>query len=84
MAWTFNIRGGDVAHTPLPLSFAIVRAPAAALFVDRRKLSNEVRDALGKLADLHERDLEDELAALGQGKTMPARSGHRRRAGSPT
>ena len=24
VAWTFNIRGADVAHTPLPLSFAIV------------------------------------------------------------
>src|SRR5882724_5900110 len=22
IAWTFNIRGGDVAHTPLPLSYA--------------------------------------------------------------
>ena len=24
VAWTFNIRGSDVAHTPLPLAFAIV------------------------------------------------------------
>src|SRR3984885_11140741 len=24
VAWTFNIRGGDVAHTPLPLSYALV------------------------------------------------------------
>src|SRR6185437_5050833 len=24
VAWTFNIRGADVAHTPLPLSYALV------------------------------------------------------------
>ena len=24
MAWTFNIRGADVSHTPLPLSYALV------------------------------------------------------------
>src|SRR5215471_4979345 len=26
VAWTFNIRGGDVSHTPLPLAFAIILA----------------------------------------------------------
>ena len=25
VAWAFNIRGADVAHTPLPLAFAIIR-----------------------------------------------------------
>ena len=29
VAWTFNIRGADVPHTPLPLSFAIVPRKAA-------------------------------------------------------
>src|SRR5205823_2153154 len=24
VAWAFNIRGADVAHTPLPLAFAII------------------------------------------------------------
>jgi len=24
VAWTFNIRGADVSHTPLPLSFAVI------------------------------------------------------------
>jgi len=28
VAWTFNIRGADVAHTPLPLSYALVRGTA--------------------------------------------------------
>ena len=45
VAWTFNIRGADVAHTPLPLAFATVpREGRASLYIDGRKLSNEVRD----------------------------------------
>ena len=55
VAWTFNIRGADVAHTPLPLAFAIVpREGRAALYVDGRKLSNAVRDYLETLADVRE------------------------------
>jgi Xaa-Pro aminopeptidase len=39
IAWLLNIRGGDVPHTPLPLSFAILRQDATVtLFIDRRKL----------------------------------------------
>jgi Xaa-Pro aminopeptidase len=42
--WTFNIRGGDVAHTPLALATAIVpRESRPSLYVDGRKLSNSVR-----------------------------------------
>ena len=39
VAWTFNIRGADVAHTPLALAFAIVpREGRPTLYVDGRKL----------------------------------------------
>src|SRR5690242_8987028 len=39
IAWLLNIRGGDVPHTPLPLSFAILRRDGSVmLFIDRRKL----------------------------------------------
>ncbi len=55
VAWTFNIRGNDVSHTPLPLSWAIVpREGRPSLFIDARKLSNAVRDALSKLAAVEE------------------------------
>ena len=47
VAWTFNIRGADVAHTPLPLSFALVpKDGRPTIFIDSRKLSNSVRDHL--------------------------------------
>ncbi len=55
IAWLFNIRGGDVAHTPLPLSWAIVPAKGRpSLFIDGRKLSNAVRAALSNVAELDE------------------------------
>ena len=70
VAWAFNIRGADVAHTPLPLAFAIVpREDRPALFVDGRKLSNDVRDRLEALADVREpSDFVPALAALGRDK----------------
>jgi Xaa-Pro aminopeptidase len=55
IAWLFNIRGGDVAHTPLALSFAIVAADGRpAIYIDGRKLNNAVRDRLETLADIRE------------------------------
>ena len=57
VAWLFNIRGADVAHTPLPLSFAYLpRQGRATLFVDGRKLSSAMRARLGALADIDEPD----------------------------
>jgi Xaa-Pro aminopeptidase len=73
VAWTFNIRGSDVAHTPLPLAFAIVpREGRPALYVDGRKLSNAVRDQLEALAYVREpAAFACDLTALGKaGKTV--------------
>src|SRR5215831_6795259 len=48
IAWLLNIRGGDVPHTPLPLSFAILRHDGTvALFIDRRKLVFGIERHLG-------------------------------------
>jgi len=53
IAWLFNIRGSDVAHTPLPLSFGIVRRQGRpSIYIDARKLTNAVRDALEQSADV--------------------------------
>jgi len=70
VAWTFNIRGADVAHTPLPLAFAVVpQAGRPSLYVDGRKLSNKVRNRLEALADVREpSDFVGTLGALGRQK----------------
>jgi Xaa-Pro aminopeptidase len=69
IAWLFNIRGADVPHTPLPLSFAIVDASGRPeLFVDGRKLSNAIRDRLESSADVREpRDFTSRLGEIGRG-----------------
>ena len=67
VAWAFNIRGSDVAHTPVALAFALVpKEGRPALYVDGRKLANTVRHRLEQLADVREPTaLEPDLAALG-------------------
>jgi Xaa-Pro aminopeptidase len=66
VAWTFNIRGADVAHTPLPLSYALVpKDGRPTVFIDHRKLSNLTRDHLEQSADVEEPNaLAPKLAAL--------------------
>ncbi|MGY3447694.1 aminopeptidase P family protein [Bradyrhizobium sp. USDA 4353] len=68
VAWTFNIRGADVSHTPLPLSYALVpKSGRPTIFIDSRKLSNLARDHLEQSADVAEPDaLTTRLTELAQ------------------
>ena len=53
LAWAFNLRGGDVAHTPIALGFALIpRKGKPELFLDPAKLNVKVAKKLGALADL--------------------------------
>jgi Xaa-Pro aminopeptidase len=67
VSWLFNIRGSDVPHTPVVLAFALVpREGRPALYVDGRKLGNDVRHRLEELADVRaSAEFERDLAALG-------------------
>ena len=69
--WLFNIRGSDVAHTPLALSFALVANEGrAALYMESAKLDNAVRHALEEIADVRPPDaLARDLGTL-KGKTV--------------
>jgi Xaa-Pro aminopeptidase len=66
IAWTFNVRGRDVDHTPVALSFAVVHADGTAdLFVASEKIGDDVRQHLGNGVRLHERfEFEPWLASL--------------------
>ena len=66
IAWTFNVRGRDVEHTPVALSFAVVHADGTAdLFVASEKIGDDVRQHLGNGVRLHERfEFEPWLASL--------------------
>jgi Xaa-Pro aminopeptidase len=71
VAWTFNIRGGDVAHVPLALAYASVpREGRPTLYIDGRKLGNEIRHALEELADVREMTALDKDIAAFKDKTV--------------
>ncbi|WP_331371608.1 aminopeptidase P family protein [Sinorhizobium chiapasense] len=66
VAWTFNIRGSDVPHTPHPLARAIIHANGRAeIFLDKRKTGIEQEAYLTQLADIAApATFEDRLVAL--------------------
>ncbi|WP_378949968.1 aminopeptidase P family protein [Mesorhizobium sp. ANAO-SY3R2] len=68
LAWSFNIRGGDVPHTPLALGFAILAADGShTVFLDKRKLGRTQEAYLTQLADIKApAELESAVAALAQ------------------
>ncbi|MBM3628048.1 MAG: aminopeptidase P family protein [Alphaproteobacteria bacterium] len=67
VAWLLNVRGADVPHTPLPLSFAILHADGGVdWFVERLKLDREVAPLLGNQVRIEAPSaLGDALARLG-------------------
>jgi Xaa-Pro aminopeptidase len=78
IAWLFNIRGGDVIRSPLPLGQAILAADGTArLFLDPRKVTSDLPAWLGNEVRLERpEDLPAALAGLA-GKTVlvdPAQS----------
>lgn len=71
LAWAFNIRGGDVSCTPLPLGRAILNADGSAeLFIDEAKTDGALRRHLGNRVTLRPLSkLEEGLKGL-SGKTV--------------
>ena len=71
VAWAFNIRGADVAHTPIALAFALIpREGKPVLYLDGAKLDNQTRHALEEIASVRApAELTDDVAQL-KGKTV--------------
>ena len=76
IAWTLNLRGGDVACTPVFLSFLLIGRERAVLCVQRQILSPEIERALAacgvELAPYA--DIYDRIAHLPAGTTLLADS----------
>ena len=72
IAWLFNIRGGDVIRSPLPLSQAILRRDGTAqLFLDPAKVTDELPAWLGNEVSLQTPgDLPAALRALKGAKVL--------------
>jgi len=72
IAWLFNIRGGDVIRTPLPLGQAILNADGTArLFLDPDKVTPELPAWLGNAVTLETpADLDGALRDLNGRKVL--------------
>ncbi len=46
IAWTLNLRGGDIDCTPVFLSFLLIGKDSAELFIQRKAVSEEIANAL--------------------------------------
>ena len=56
IAWLFNLRGSDVACTPVALAFALVHADGRAeLYIDPAKVTDELRHHLGPEVEVRPR-----------------------------
>lgn len=66
IAWLLNFRGRDVAYTPVVLSYAIIMMDCVHLFINKKKLSDEVKSILSRdNVDLHDyNDIYDFVATL--------------------
>ncbi len=50
IAWTFNIRGKDVAYNPVAIANAVIGKEVSYLFIDPQKVPDALRKAFDKLA----------------------------------
>jgi len=72
IAWLFNIRGKDVSYNPVVLSFALISADKATLYIQPDKLSADDRAALNKEGVLVKDygDIEADIKAINQNSTV--------------
>ncbi|MEO0419948.1 MAG: aminopeptidase P family protein [Pseudomonadota bacterium] len=72
VAWLLNVRGSDVSHTPVALSYVIAKADGTAeLFIAPEKVTPELTQHLGNAVTVRDRDaFEGALKADLKGKTV--------------
>jgi Xaa-Pro aminopeptidase len=69
VAWLFNLRGQDVEFTPVALSYGLLTADRALLFIDPDKVPPAVARSLGSAVELRPYEaLREELRALAAAK----------------
>lgn len=72
VAWLFNVRGSDVEYNPIVISYGLLSQDRAWLFIDPRKLNEEVKETLqnnGVTIEGYEQ-IRDRLAQLGEGDSI--------------
>jgi Xaa-Pro aminopeptidase len=68
VAWAFNMRGNDVPHTPVALTYALIPTSGKAqIFIAAKRLSQELAKTMRSLATC-DTDVDGALKALGKRK----------------
>ncbi|MBG1231985.1 aminopeptidase P family protein [Aestuariivirga litoralis] len=72
VAWLLNLRGLDVAYTPVVLAYAILHANAKAeLFIESSRVPDEVKKALKGIATVYDpKELAARLKKLAKGQVL--------------
>ncbi|MBE9603294.1 aminopeptidase P family protein [Acetobacteraceae bacterium H6797] len=71
VAWLLNLRGGDLAHTPLALGFALLRYDGSVdLIMEAEKLTPETRMHLGNAVVVQGRETLPALLETFAGRTV--------------
>lgn len=72
VAWVFNLRGHDVAYTPVVLAYAVLhRTGKADLFIDKARLPEDVVAHLSRIATVRKPEsIEAALAKLAKKKVQ--------------
>ena len=72
IAWILNVRGNDVAYSPLLLSYMIISMDKVDLYVDETKLNDEIRAGFDAIhVVLHPyNDIYEDLKKYGKGDTL--------------
>ena len=63
IAWLLNLRGNDIAFTPVAIAFAYISRSTKVIFIDENKVTDEVRQHF-KACDIKVRDYDDVIHFL--------------------
>lgn len=67
VAWLLNVRGSDIAFTPLVFSFVLLTLDGVTWFIDSSKLTDEVREHTKHVTIAPYEEVTNALAALNRG-----------------
>ncbi len=72
IAWLYNIRGKDIAYSPVAISYGLVSLEKAYIFIDKDKINTQVEDHLraNGIELLAYEEITELLATIKEGNTI--------------
>ncbi|KAJ1921088.1 hypothetical protein H4219_000946 [Mycoemilia scoparia] len=74
IAWLFNLRGSDISYNPVFFSYALVTRDSTTLYINREKITDEVKE---HLSDVEIKGYEDIFTELESLASVYTKSDHR-------